>query len=122
MSAIEITHKNFEEAVEKPGILVLDWWASWCAPCRAFAPIFEKVAAKNTDITWGKVNTDAERELSATFQIRSIPTLMVFREGVLVFEQPGMLPEAALERLIGEIRGLDMEEVRKKAVEHEAHD
>ncbi|MBI4820273.1 MAG: thioredoxin [Deltaproteobacteria bacterium] len=121
MATIAITQNNFEENVEKQGILVLDWWASWCAPCRAFAPIFERASNKHADITWGKVDTDAEQQLAGAFQIRSIPTLMIFRDGILLFEQPGMLPESALDRLVQEVRGLDMDDVRKKAAEHEGH-
>ncbi|MBI2376979.1 MAG: thioredoxin [Deltaproteobacteria bacterium] len=120
MATVEITQKNFEAAVEKQGILVLDWWASWCAPCRAFAPVFERASKKHEDIVWGKVDTDAQQELAGAFQIRSIPTLMIFRDGILLFEQAGMLPEAALDRIIQEVRGLDMEEIKKKAAEHEA--
>lgn len=100
--------------MKRGGIVLIDWWASWCGPCRMFAPIFEAAARQHTDITWGKVDTDKEQELAGEFAIRSIPTLMAFRDGILVFEQPGMLPAAALERLVAEIRKLDMAEVRAK--------
>ncbi len=114
MSTIEITTKNFNETVAKPGILLLDWWADWCMPCRMFAPVFEAAAKKHPDLTFGKVDTEAQPQLSAAFEIRSIPTLMAFRDGILVFAQPGMLPPAALEELIGKLQALDMDEVRRK--------
>jgi thioredoxin 1 len=113
MATVEITRENFEET-SRQGIVVLDWWASWCGPCRAFAPIFERVAEKHPDIVFGKVNTEEQPELSAEFRIRSIPTLMVIRDGVLLFSQPGMLPESALADLIQQVQALDMDEVRQK--------
>jgi thioredoxin 1 len=108
-----VTQENFAETV-KQGIVVLDWWAEWCGPCRAFAPIFEKAAAAHPDVVFGKINTDEQRELSAAFEIRSIPTLMALRDGVLLFAQPGMLPEAAIAELIEKLRALDMDEVRRE--------
>lgn len=117
----EITMENFEQTVSRPGIVVLDWWATWCGPCRTFAPVFEAAAAKHPDITWGKIDTDKQPELSGDFEIQSIPTLMVFRDGIMVFNQAGMLPPAMLDRLVAEVRGLDMEEVRRKIAEH-SHD
>jgi thioredoxin 1 len=111
---IEITAQNFEQTVTK-GIVVLDWWAAWCGPCRTFAPIFERAAAGHPDIVFGKVDTDAQPELAGAFAIRSIPTLMVFRDGILVFEQPGALSLSALDRLIAEVRALDMADVRAQA-------
>jgi thioredoxin 1 len=108
MPTQEITAKNLVETVKKPGIVLLDFWASWCAPCRAFAPIFEAVAARHPDVVFGKVDTEAEAELAGAFDIRSIPTLMAFRDGVLVFSQPGMLPASALEQLLTKVRALDM--------------
>jgi thioredoxin len=119
MPTIEINKDNFDATVEK-GIVLLDWWAAWCGPCRAFAPVFEQAADKHADIVFGKVDTDAQRELAGGFQIRSIPTLMVFRDGILVFEQAGALPGAVLEELIGKVRALDMDEVRKHVAEAEA--
>ena len=118
MSTVEITRENFEPTIQQ-GIVLLDWWATWCAPCRAFAPVYEWVAKKHPDVVFGKIDTDAQPELSASFQIRSIPTLMIFRDGILLFAQPGMLPAAALEELIGKVRALDMEEVRRKVAEAE---
>lgn len=116
---VEVTEQNFKETVSKDGIVVLDWWAPWCGPCRAFAPTFEAAAAKNADITFGKINTDEQQNLSAAFEIRSIPTLMVFRDRVLLFAQPGALPAAAFEDLLGKVKDLDMEDVRKKIAEQE---
>ena len=111
-ATIEITGKNFKETVEKDGIVLIDWWAPWCGPWRVFGPTYEKVAGKHPDITFGKVNTEAEQELAGAFDIRSIPTLMIMRDKVLLFSQPGALPEAALEDLIRQVRALDMEKVR----------
>jgi thioredoxin 1 len=114
MATVEISKDNFKDTVGKPGIVLLDWWAEWCGPCRAFAPIFEQVSGKHADITFGKIDTDAQQELSGAFEIRSIPTLMVFRDGILLFEQPGALPAAALEELISKVRELDMDDVRRQ--------
>lgn len=119
MATVTLTAQNFQEYVEKPGILIIDWWATWCGPCRAFAPIYEKASDKYTDVVFGKVDTDAEQELAMTFEIRSIPTLMVFREQVLVFARPGMIPGAALDDLVDKVKGLDMAEVQRKVAEQE---
>jgi thioredoxin 1 len=120
MPTLTLTTQNFQEYVEKPGILVIDWWATWCGPCRAFAPIYEKASDKYTDVVFGKIDTDAEQELAAAFEIRSIPTLMVFRDQVLVFARPGMIPGAALDDLVDKVKALDMAEVHRKVAEQEA--
>lgn len=120
MATVEIDKDSFKATVGQ-GIVLLDWWAAWCGPCRNFAPIYEQVAGKHTDIVFGKIDTDAQPELSGAFEIRSIPTLMVFRDGILLFEQAGALPAAALEELISKVRALDMEDVRKQvAAQREA--
>ncbi len=109
---VEISGQNFKEVVERDGIVLIDWWAPWCGPCRVFGPTYEKVAQKHPDITFGKVNTEDQPDLAGSFEIRSIPTLMILRDKVLLFSQPGALPEAALEDLIRQVRALDMEKVR----------
>jgi thioredoxin 1 len=114
MHTVEITAENFAGHVEKSGIVLVDWWASWCGPCRMFAPIFEAAAKKHPDLTWGKVDTEAQPALASELGIRAIPTLMVFRDGVLLFEQPGVLPAAALEKLVAQVRALDMDDVRRR--------
>ena len=118
-STVEVTSANFKQVAEKDGIVLLDWWAGWCGPCRAFAPTYEKVAGLHPDITFGKVDTEASPDLAAAFDIRSIPTLMILRDNVLLFSQPGALPEAALEDLIRQVRALDMDKVRAEIAEHE---
>lgn len=111
MTTREITIDNLQQTIDGGGIVLLDFWAGWCGPCRMFAPVFEKAAEANTDIVFGKIDTEAEQQLAAGFGIRSIPTLMAFREGVMVFNQPGALPAAQLDELIAAVRGLDMEQV-----------
>jgi thioredoxin 1 len=107
-TTIELTAENFKEVVDRDGIVVIDWWAPWCGPCRAFAPVFEEVAARHPDITFGKVNTEQEQGLGQTYEIRSIPTLMILRDRILLFAQPGALPAMALEDLIRQVKDLDM--------------
>ena len=112
MGTVTLTAETFESAVLQDGIVLVDWWASWCGPCRMFAPVFEAAAEEHPDIVFGKVDTEAEPSLAGSAGIMSIPTLMAFRDGVLVFSQPGALPAAALADLIGQVRALDMDEVR----------
>ena len=114
---VEIKGENFKQVVERDGIVLIDWWAPWCGPCRTFGPTYEKVAQKHPDITFGKVNTEDQPDLAGAFEIRSIPTLMILRDKVLLFSQPGALPEAALEDLIRQVRALDMEQVRARIEE-----
>ena len=118
MSAtVTLTADTFSRAVDTSGIVLVDFWAGWCGPCRMFAPTFERAAAAHPDIVFGKVDTEAERELAGAAGVRSIPTLMAFREGVLLFSQAGALPPAALEDLISQIRALDMDVVHRQVAE-----
>jgi thioredoxin 1 len=114
MATQDLSSENFEKTVTNQGIVVIDWWASWCGPCKAFAPIYEATSEKHPDVTFGKINTEQEPDLSAAFQIQAIPTLMVFRDGILLFSQAGALPGSALEELLGKVKSLDMDEVRKE--------
>lgn len=122
MATLEITKDNFKDTVTRPGIVLLDWWAAWCGPCRAFAPIFEKASEAHPGVAFGKIDTDAQPELSGAFSIRSIPTLMIFRDGILLFNQPGALPAAALEELLTKVQALDMDEVRREVEKRQAEE
>ncbi len=121
MAVIRLTKDNFNETIEKNDMVVIDFWAEWCGPCRAFKPIFEKAAADHPEIAFASCNTEEEAELAAAFQIRSIPTLMVFREQVLLYAQPGMLPAEVLEELLTKVKELDMTLVHAEVEKERAH-
>ncbi|HEX8970326.1 thioredoxin [Oryzihumus sp.] len=120
MATTALTAQTFEPTVLQDGIVLVDFWAEWCGPCRMFAPVFEKASETHPDITFAKVDTEAEQALSSAAGISSIPTLMAFRDGILVFAQPGALPAQALEQVITAVRGLDMEDVRAQVAQEEA--
>src|SRR5437763_8381507 len=119
MAVVELTKDNFEQVITSNKTVIVDYWAPWCGPCRGFAPVFEKVSEMHPDVVFAKVNTEEQQEIAAHFQIRSIPTLMVFREQIIVFSQPGALPQGAFEQVVLKAKELDMEQVRKQIAQGE---
>ena len=120
MATVALTKDNFEETVTGNGIVLVDWWADWCGPCKMFAPTFEASSEKHPDVVFGKIDTEDQPELSGEAGIQSIPTLMAFRDGILLYSQPGALPPAALEEIIGKVKELDMDAVRAEIAKEEA--
>ncbi|MAP63832.1 MAG: thioredoxin [Microbacterium sp.] len=120
MATQTVTMDSFRETITDNDIVLLDFWAEWCGPCRSFAPVFEKASEEHSDVVFGKIDTEDQRELAGGFGITSIPTLAAFREGILVFSQPGALPAPALEQVITAVKGLDMDDVRKQIAEQQA--
>ena len=120
MPVVELTKDNFEQTIKDNAFVIVDFWAPWCGPCRNFAPVYEKVSADHDDIVFAKINTEEEQELGAHFQIRSIPTLMIFRDQVIIFSQPGALPESSFRQLLGKAKELDMDEVRSQIAAQQA--
>ena len=120
MATVEITKDNFEKVVTKNSMVILDFWASWCGPCKAFAPAFEAASEKYPDVVFGKINTEEQQELAGHFQIRSIPNVMLFREQIVLFSQPGAMPPAGIDSVIEQAKALDMDKVRAEIAEAEA--
>ena len=120
MATIDLTTDAFEDTVTADGVVLVDFWADWCGPCKSFAPIFEEASEKHTDVSFAKVDTEAEQQLSGALGIRSIPTLMIFRDGIQLFSQPGAIPAHALDDLIGQAKALDMDEVRAEIEKQQA--
>lgn len=120
MATIEVNKDNFSETVDNNDLVIVDFWAPWCGPCKSFGPVYEEISEKHDDVVFAKVNTEDQQELAAHFQIRSIPTLMILKEQVVVFAQPGALPGSALEDIIGKAKALDMDKVRAEIAEQEA--
>ena len=120
MAYVELTKENFEETITNNDTVIIDFWAEWCGPCKMFGPVFEKVSEDYPHVVFAKVNTELQQEIAGWFQIRSIPTLMIFRENIIVFSQPGALPEGALREVLGKVAELDMDDVRKQVAEQQA--
>ncbi|WP_025274233.1 thioredoxin [Haloglycomyces albus] len=119
MATVELTKENFEEIITTKDMVLVDWWAEWCGPCKQFAPVYEKSSEDHEDIVFGKIDTEAQQELASAADIQSIPTLMAFREGILLYSNPGAIPSEALEDLIGQMKALDMDDVRKQIADQE---
>ena len=120
MSTVDLTQENFEDVIQKNAMVLVDFWAPWCGPCRAFAPIYEAASTQHPDVVFAKVNTEEQQGLASAFQIRSIPTLMLFRDQIVLFSQPGSLPAAALDEILSKARALDMDQVRQDIAAQES--